>query len=381
MDAGQVAATAAPVAVSPVVRRYDWGSTTYLQGLLGASVDGQPWAELWLGAHPAGPSPLPGGGTLADRAPDLPFLVKVLAADAPLSLQVHPDAARARAGFAREEAAGVGRDEATRSYRDESHKPELLVALEPTDALAGFRPPGQAADALARLAVPGLGGVTAALRVADEAAALRGGLVALLALADQPAVVAAAAAAATTAAEQGGTQAPALRWVAQLAARHPTDPGALAPLLLHLVTLAPGEGLFVPAGTLHAYLAGAGVEVQASSDNVLRAGLTTKHVDARQLLAVLDAAARPVPLVHPVPHGPGLAAYPVPVPDFRCWSVEVGAAALALPGAGPRLVVAVAGRLRVGDVDVPPGHGAYLEGTAPVVVTGPGRGFVVGAGG
>jgi mannose-6-phosphate isomerase len=169
------------------VRHYPWGSTGAIPHLLGREPDGRPHAELWVGAHPTGPSLLaeqrPGarldeaiearpqamlGAQVAERfGARLPFLMKVLAAGMPLSLQVHPDAEQARAGFAAEEAAGVGRDSPLRRYRDPFHKPELLVALEPFEALCGFRPPAEPAAALGGVG----GGVGGARRRAAGAAA------------------------------------------------------------------------------------------------------------------------------------------------------------------------------------------------------------------
>ncbi len=284
-----------PIANEP--RDYAWGSTTLLSEYLGRTASGGPEAELWLGAHPGSPSVVTAGahagtalGTAleADGARQPGMLLKVLAAAQPLSLQAHPDAVRARDGFAREDAAGIPRDAPHRSYRDPHPKPEIIVAVTPFEALSGFRPPAEARA------------VVDALAAADERVAplrehvLEGDALAWLlsGAGDVAPVVAAAVAAADAIAEAHPAEADT---IARLSAAHPGDPGILVALLLNRVSLAPGEALFLPAGNLHAYLSGLGIELMGPSDNVLRGGLTPKHVDVAELLAVVD----PAPLEDP----------------------------------------------------------------------------------
>lgn len=250
--------------VEGVVRHYDWGDTEFIPRLLGGEPDGRPWAELWLGTHPAAPASLEDGTPLADVAGDLPYLLKVLAADAPLSLQAHPTTEQARDGHAR----GV--------FADPFAKPELLCALTPFLALCGFRP----VDATVAL-LHDLGAVELARAVADDGP--RGGLEGLL-RGDLDHEVVVAACDASDRAEAD--------CVRRLVARYPGDPAAAAALLLNLVTLAPGEALRLDAGNLHAYVHGAGIELMGPSDNVVRAGLTSKPVDVDLLLEVVDG--RPV---------------------------------------------------------------------------------------
>ncbi len=316
------------------VKHYAWGSPTAIPAILGQeNPAGEPWAELWIGAHPAGPSmarmrgervPLPAileervlGRGVASRFGELPFLLKLLAAAEPLSIQCHPDRAQARAGFEREQAAGVPRDAPHRNYRDRNHKPELLVAESPFSALAGFRRPDDIADALASLGIDELSAEASELRARGE---LRAFFASLMSVdGDRKARIL----------EQAGrgareARAPEARRVAELLARHPGDLGALAPVYLNLLELAPGEGLYLPARQLHAYLEGVGIEVMASSDNVLRGGLTSKHVDVEELLAVLDFESGRPSIVRPERRG-GVEFYPTPAEEFELARAEVDA--------------------------------------------------------
>ncbi len=293
------------------VQPYAWGSPTAIPHLLGRPADGGPQAELWIGAHPAAPSAVVAGDgrrTGLDEVLDAagvprPPLLKVLAAAAPLSLQVHPDRATARRRYAEEEAAGVPRDAAHRLYKDDEHKPELLYALEPFAAVAGFRAPAAARELLAGLPLVGLPDATDALLAAllddlagdDEGGALRAATSRLL-TADADVVGPLVQAVAVACA---GSDDPSALCANHLAGHHPGDPGVLVSLLLNQVCLAPGEALYLPAGNVHAYLWGTGVELMASSDNVLRGGLTPKHVDVPELLRVVDFRVLPPPLLAP----------------------------------------------------------------------------------
>jgi len=280
------------------IREYAWGSRTALAELLGQpSPSAQPQAELWMGAHPVAASdvrcdshwvPLGDwirrdpeavlGPEVARRfAGELPFLLKVLAAAQPLSLQAHPDAARARAGFERENAAGIALDAPQRCYRDPSPKPELVCALTPFAALCGFRPIDDIVAQVDGLRARHLAGLMEPLRRDRSRENLRGFYRGLMELAASEAAEAVAEAVEAAASGYGD---PEVRsWLRELGEAHPGDPGVLSPLFLNLLELRPGEALFLPAGELHAYLRGTAVEIMASSDNVLRGGMTEKHVD------------------------------------------------------------------------------------------------------
>jgi mannose-6-phosphate isomerase len=364
------------------VRHYAWGSRTVLPRLLGAEgAADEPWAEVWMGAHPLEPSWLADGRSLAEVEPGLPFLVKLLAAEDPLSIQAHPDRDQAGAGYADEEARGVERSAPHRSYKDPNHKPELLVAIEPTEALCGFR-----GILAVRGLAHGLGSAAWQELVeqtcgpgTDDATGLRALLTELLTCGG-PHLAGLVADILAAGAQLPPDGDPALArvadWVRRLSERYPGDPGVLAPLLLELVVLAPGDGLFVAAGVLHSYLHGAGVEVQATSDNVLRGGLTTKHVDVLELVrTVRFVPAAPDQRVSPRPVGDGLVAYDVPVDDFAVSCAtprDVPGGTVALTTSGPAIVVALDGNVRVAGLDLGPGRSAYVAGSGVLVVSGAG---------
>ncbi len=371
-----------PVPLETVVQHYAWGSRTLIPALLGLPAPApDPWAELWVGAHPGGASRLPDGRSLAEVEPDLPYLLKLLSAVEPLSLQAHPDASQAAAGFAREERAGLAFDAPHRTFKDPHAKPEMVVALTPFSALCGFREPAEAERLIRALDCPAVDPLADALGQADAESALRDALTLGMTLAPEartPTVVAAAAAAAGLAANPStdGDDARAFAWVARLALLHPGDVGALAPLLLQTVSLQPGEALALPARTLHAYLGGGAIEVMGSSDNVLRGALTGKHVDVAALLDIIDFHAGTVPRITPVRADEGLEIYDCGVAAFRLMHAQVESA-MTIPPAGPRLALVTAGEVcltaRDRVVAVRPGHAAYVPGqTGPLTLSGEG---------
>ncbi|WP_457138411.1 mannose-6-phosphate isomerase, class I [Mycobacteroides abscessus] len=294
------------------IRTYAWGSRTAIAEFTGRPTPTpHPEAELWLGAHPADPAYLETGGgaesllevvaadptgqlgaaSVAEFGDQLPFLLKVLAADEPLSLQAHPSAQQAADGFAREEAAGVPLNSPVRNYRDRNHKPELVVALDRFEALAGFRDPGDTVDLFRALDVEALTPYVNLLAGQSDADGLRALFTTWITL-PQPSLDVLVPAVLDGAVRY--LSADDVRFVGEartlleLGERYPADAGVLASLLLNRLTLEPGEGIYLPAGNLHAYLRGLAVEIMANSDNVLRGGLTPKHVDVPELLRVLD---------------------------------------------------------------------------------------------
>ncbi|MFJ8079029.1 mannose-6-phosphate isomerase, class I [Streptomyces sp. NPDC096205] len=383
------------------VRPYPWGSTTALPKLMGIAPDGSPQAELWMGAHPAAPSYAERAGRregldkvvgadprgeLGDWVVDrfgarLPFLLKLLAADAPLSLQVHPDAAQAAEGFAREEERRIPLDAPQRSYRDPHHKPEMIVALGPFEGLCGFRPAGASADLLEALGVAGLGPYVEVLRSAPEERALREVFTDFLSPA--PGLLDDVTDALTRATREGGERAALFDVYDRIAKAHPGDPGVLAALLVRHVRLEPGEALFLGAGVPHAYVRGLGVEIMAASDNVLRCGLTDKHVDVPELLRVVRFDAAPVRPSGPVFDVGGEDLYPAPVDDFRLSRLRVRAGgdadARTLDGGGPQILVCTDGAVRLraadGDVLLTAGRSAYVPHGERVAVSGEGTVF------
>ncbi|BBX21656.1 mannose-6-phosphate isomerase, class I [Mycolicibacter terrae] len=333
------------------IRTYAWGSRTAIAEFTGRPVPAaHPEAELWLGAHPGDPAWLetPDGevsllevltadweGQLGPVAharfgDRLPFLVKVLAADEPLSLQAHPSTMQAIEGYEREERLGVPVSSPIRNYRDTSHKPELLVALQPFEALAGFRPAARTTELLRALAVSDLdpfidllggspdGGPTEVDQ--SDADGLRA-LFTTWITAPQPdldvLVPAVLEGAIQYLSSDAGEFAAEAKTVLELGERYPGDAGVLAALLLNRVSLAPGEAIFLAAGNLHTYLQGVGLEVMANSDNVLRGGLTPKHVDVPELLRVLDFTPTTEEALRPAVHteGPEVI-YQTPAEEF-----------------------------------------------------------------
>src|SRR3954465_10953219 len=373
------------------VRHSPWGSHTVIPELLGhPSPAEEPHAELWMGAHPGDPSVLSTGVPL-DKAiavdpqqllgpavverfgARLPFLMKVLAAETPLSLQAHPTPAQAEAGYAAEEAAGVAKDDPTRTFKDPYHKPELLLALTPFEALCGFRPVEESLHCLAKLQVPELKPTIAALA--------RGGLraagpqvIALSGRRQSELVGTVAEAASRFVAAADPEFINTYRWAASLAQTYPGDPGVVISLMCNHLKLAPGEAVFLPAGNLHAYLCGAGVEVMASSDNVLRGGLTGKHVDLAALIEVLDFADGRVPVLHPV-LGPGGLRYPVPVEEFDLTRVQLDAQTGVLTSRGPQVLLCTEGEAELTSSEdtlaLGKGAAAFVPAGAQITASGP----------
>jgi mannose-6-phosphate isomerase len=373
------------------VRHYPWGSRTVIPELLGESSPAdRPYAELWMGAHPGAPSVLSDGRPL-DKAilddPDgllgpaaharfgarLPFLMKVLAADLPLSLQAHPTTAQAEAGFAAEEAASVPLDDPTRTFKDPYHKPEILCAITPVEALCGFRPVEESLHCLAKLQLAELMPTIAALARGGLRTAIPQ-LLALSARRRDSLVRAVATKAAASVAAHDPEFINTYRWAASLAQTYPGDPGVVISLMCNHLTLAPGQAVFLPAGNLHAYLCGAGIEVMASSDNVLRGGLTDKHVDLAALIEVLDFTDGKVPVLNPV-LGPGGLRYPVPVDDFDLTRCQVDVDPGVLTTSGPQVLLCAEGTAVLsttdGELVLERGGSAFVPAGRPVSARGP----------
>jgi mannose-6-phosphate isomerase len=362
------------IRISSAELHYAWGSPSAIPGLLGTPVTGEPVAEAWFGAHHAGPSrvvapssPPDGGETLTEAiardprgalgdgvvarfGPTLPYLLKVIAADRPLSLQVHPHVEAAREGFDREEAAGVPIDAPHRSYRDRNHKPELVYALTRFEAVCGFRAPRRAAELLAGLDAPLAKELHDVLADQPDARGIEAAFTQLLQPGTRPDAAAVQGVVDACAARlaDGSPSPRADRIVVRLAEAYPGDPGVVTSLLLNPVTLHPGDALFVPAGGVHAYLSGVGVEIMASSDNVLRAGLTPKHVDVAELLRNVDYVAAPPIRIAPERFHGATRVYYAPVDDFELSLSHVEDESVhPLPGRGPRIVLCLDGTVTV----------------------------------
>ncbi|MDR3162191.1 MAG: mannose-6-phosphate isomerase, class I [Spirochaetaceae bacterium] len=366
------------------VKFYAWGSPEWIPALMGMeNPSGEPWAELWMGVHPQGPSELVCEGeriplsALIRRDPAyylgdeplrafgaLPFLFKLLAAEKPLSIQAHPNAEQAREGWERENRRGLAPDAPERNYRDPNHKPELICALSPFRALCGFRRPAEIRERLGLLAEgagplkKALEGFGAVLEGRDEGAALERFTRRLLDLngalmGDLGGLLREVGG---RLAGAGGPEGAEWELAAELAGLYRDDPGVMAPLYLNMIDLEPGEGIYLPAGVLHSYVRGLGVEIMANSDNVLRGGLTAKHVDAEELIRILDFTPRCPQRLRPpraLPGGDGGTAvfrYPTACREFSLARVESrddGPEGPASPFRGPGIVLVTQGRVVV----------------------------------
>lgn len=363
-----------------VVQPYDWGRVDGLARLLGSEPTGDHEAELWVGTHGRGPStvvagdPSADGRTLAEVVGDLPFLLKVLAIGQALSLQAHPSTEQAAAGFAREEEGRLPVDAPDRNYRDAGAKPEVLVALEPTWVLCGFRPADEAADLLHALGAPEVAPLVDQLR-GGGAGALLDAVGWLLRLGNEDRDLVSRAASAAAGSADAASRADPRGWVARLARQHPGDPTCIAPLLLELVELAPGDAVHLPAGNLHAYLDGAGVELMSTSDNVLRGGLTSKHVDADELLRVLrPEIGVPPPPVRRVDGA--LTTYDCSEPAFGLVHVQLGDEPVELVPTRGSLLLPVGGEADLAGTEsrltVSHGDAAYASGGEAIAASGRG---------
>ncbi|WP_309128035.1 mannose-6-phosphate isomerase, class I [Microbacterium sp.] len=350
------------LSISNRPRDYAWGSTTLLAGLEGRSPSAEPEAEVWFGDHPGDPADVADGGTLDEiTGGSLPYLLKLLAAADPLSIQVHPTLAQAREGFAREK--HLAASDPARNYRDDNHKPELIVPLsERFEALAGLRPVPETLRLLESF--PESGGVAelrSRLQQGEPADALRETIGWLLSGNAQPQVDELIAGLRVAASVEF---AEALNGIRAIAERNPRDPGVVVALLMNFLVLHRGEAIFLRAGLLHAYVSGLGVEIMAASDNVLRGGLTPKHIDVDELLAVVDPTPGPVPVQRPSDDAE-VVEYDIPVPDFALRRVRVdGERRIEL--AGPAIVLVTAGKVAVAsesevEVDVPVGGAAFAS--------------------
>lgn len=379
--------------LSNEIRPYAWGSVTALPEFLGVDPTGQPAAELWMGAHPGAPSRLAGeagtlteliaadprrmlGPAVARRFDDtLPFLLKVLAVERPLSLQAHPDLAQAAAGFADEEARGIPLDAPERNYKDRNHKPEQICALTPFTGMCGFRPVRETAELMAELAAPVLCGYAERLVATSGLREVVTAFLTMPARAIGKLLAGLLPAFERVAGKDGPWQQVAGSLVA-LAAEYPGDRGVIVALLMNLVNLQPGESMYLSAGVPHVYLSGTGVEILASSDNVLRCGLTSKHVDVPELMRVLHIEETASPVRPAERLAPGIACYPSDVADFELCRVRPEGSAVPLEDGGPRIVLctAVGIELRAADgavlVELGRGGSAFVPASAGAIVYG-----------
>ncbi|MGM7678185.1 mannose-6-phosphate isomerase, class I [Microbacterium sp. A94] len=357
-------------------RDYAWGSTSLLATLEGREPTGAPEAEVWFGDHPGDPADVSDGTTLdAVTGGTLPYLLKLLAAADPLSIQAHPTIAQARAGWARE--AGLAADDPSRNYRDDNHKPELIVALSDRfEALGGLRPVADTVRLLDSLG-SSVGAVALRERLSADGDVLGDAIGWLLSGTAQSEVDDIIAALAEASSEEFDAELANARTIAE---RNPGDPGVVVALLMNFIVLRRGEGIFLRAGLLHAYVSGLGVEIMAASDNVLRGGLTPKHIDVPELLSVLDTSPAKVPVMTPMA-GDAVTAYPVDVSDFALRRVTLSGEPVAVDVAGPAMVLSTGGDVSVSGIDqemtIPVGAAVFATADEKsLTLTGTGEAFI-----
>ncbi|GAB2652181.1 mannose-6-phosphate isomerase, class I [Vibrio panuliri] len=317
-----------------VIQNYAWGSTTSVNQLFGiANPNGEPQAEIWMGAHPNGCSMVENQGqttklsdlinsninaflgeSIAKRFGELPYLFKVLAAEKALSIQVHPNKQQAETGFAREEQQGIPHTAANRNYKDPNHKPELVYALTPYQAMNGFRSIEEVIANFTRLDIAELAPLVQQLvdnQNPQGLSAFFSGLLSLEGASKDKALTALLA-------HANNSQDPLMALIVELETQYPGDIGLFVPLTLNIITLQPGQAMFLDAETPHAYIKGTGLEIMANSDNVLRAGLTPKYMDIDELVACTIFEEKPFDSLLLEPNvNDQMLEYPIPVEDFK----------------------------------------------------------------
>ncbi|MEE9964117.1 MAG: mannose-6-phosphate isomerase, class I [Propionicimonas sp.] len=385
-------------------QRYAWGTVDAIPKLLQQPADGSPYAEYWMGAHPTAPAEVEGrplneflaerpevlGAASRDAFGDqLPYLMKVLSARHALSLQAHPSREQAVEGFAREDAEGLARDAAERTYRDDWPKPEILIAVDEFHTLSGFREPRRTEALFAGLGVADeLASVIGPLTERRGTAALQEVFLDVLSLSGERAHLSElVCAAAVNHQDSPGELGAFARTVIELDAVFPGDPGVLAALLMNRVVIPPGQGIYVPAGHMHAHLRGTGIEIMANSDNVIRGGLTPKHVDVGELIKVVSFEPIDPELTTPEVVCDGLLHYPTPCPEFDVWRIDATAETrpVELPGAGSaRVLFLVSGSGTLTDgadtLALPQGGAAFIPADEQVSFRGEAVGFLSASG-
>lgn len=380
--------------VNPI-QSYSWGSIDGISRFLGTQNEsGMPIAELWMGAHPVSPSRLSdddkslaaligenpgialGSRSVSQFGPHLPFLFKILSAATPLSLQAHPGKNQAERGFKKENDAGIPLASPIRNYKDDNHKPELLLAITDFSALCGFRTIEESLELFDLLALPKL---TQVLRDTHDYPAFLGSILSL----SRDTCCECLSAIRQRLISRDATRLPgvarrAFTLLAELIALFPDDTGVLAPLYLNIVDLAPGDALYLPEGILHSYIRGTGLELMANSDNVLRGGLTGKHIDKTELLSVLE----PTPYVPKILRSmmdDGIQRYMTPSPEFELSAIRKknGHSQYSFIAEGPSIILGEAGtiilRSKTETFTVSQGVTVFVPATnSPIVIEGQG---------
>lgn len=385
-----------------VRQSYPWGTKDAIPSLIGQAPDAKPWAEQWYGAHPLGDSPTPDGATLSEHLAQqqdqlgkaalmtfgrrLPFLMKILSAASPLSLQAHPTRQQAREGHARESLLGVPLGAPERSFKDDWPKPETIVALTSFEALVGFRDPVRTAQLFEDLGVgDALASVIGPLRDRDGSPALQEVFLDVLSLDDRRHLVDEVLGAAVNHLDAPGELGLFARTAVEIDEYFPSDPGILAALLLNRFSLEPGQALALAPGVMHSYLRGCCIEVMANSDNVLRGGLTAKHIDVDALLHVVSFAPTPAEVL--LPSGSdGTYISPTSFEEFELWLLQpTDGSPLQVPRSDSgRICLVASGSFELsGDGDpvvLKPGKAVFIGAEEAIVARGEGQLFVAATG-
>lgn len=369
------------------IQNYAWGSTSLLAGLRGQTPSGDPEAEIWYGAHPgagtffdegssllaeieADPSDVLGAGMVDRFGPKLPFLLKLLAAGSPLSIQAHPSIEQARVGFAAEEAAGIDRASPNRSFRDDNHKPELICALTPFEALVGFRPVDATLNFFESL---GFTALNARLRDGGPKGVVEGVLDPARWQMEAIEIIELVVGLVGACEHYDGEWASEAALLRRLDAQYPGDPGIIVAALLNYLTLEPGQALYLGAGNMHAYVGGLGVEIMANSDNVLRGGLTPKHIDVPNLLDVVLPDTVTPELVEVDDDGN----YLTPAPEFTLRRLELSEQPKVI---GPSIILSTESGVVVDDgadqLELAATEAAWLAVDEQAIVSGSGRAWL-----
>ncbi len=353
------------------VQKYEWGSRTAIQSILGPDYSSeQAMAELWMGAHPKAPSKVLVNGRwelltdIIKRDPEtilgrniaakysnrLPFLFKILAADRPLSIQAHPNLEQAGDGFIRENALGIPLHAPHRNYRDQNHKPEILCALTRFHGLKGFRKPREIIELLEKVLPSETAFELKDLKKEPVPNGLRRFFGALLSM-DKTRRKQAVSRGLKFAERYAGDN-EAFEWMIKLGKEYPGDIGIFSPAILNLVHLEPGEALYLPSGELHAYLHGVAIELMANSDNVLRGGLTSKHVDVPELLEIVNFELGPSRKMKPVKNGACLKTFITSAKEFllSVISVDKGQSFASSRDRGVEILICLEGEAGIKDL-------------------------------
>jgi len=350
------------------IKHYEWGSQNLIPQFLDIeNSKGVPCAEMWMGTHSLSVSQTEIDGrlvNLTELSGELPFLFKLLAVEKPLSIQAHPNKAQAEEGFNREESRGLSIKNPTRNYKDKNHKPEIMCALSPFTLMAGFREPYGISVSLEEflLIAPPLKEIFSPLLRALSSGSLSSFFRILSGFSRIEREYLC-----TFIREKDGVQGGVItqaQWklMKDFASQYPGDPAIISPLFLNIFTLQPGQAVFIPSGVLHAYLNGFGVELMAASDNVLRGGLTPKHMDSGELMNILHFVPF-IPQIITPPSAAGWFCYNTPCTDFLLSVMRGSGEEKAFAERGPAICVVTEGELSAGNETFKKGESFYLPRT------------------